>query len=232
MIVEEPTEENESDQNSIEEIDNNEIEERILRLTIDIANGIREVLEVKESDDADFIVNKFCIKHNLNDECKNVLINTIKQNLFPNNPECTKNNLKEHLHEIPQGDVIGEWLKSFNKWEKESEQKIINDILQRNKYSNKLKTKRSKATLTYSKIHNSTLIKQHNKFDDNTELNLKNPKVKNPNSHYLLYKKGVKKVPTNLLIHRTIRLTLLMLCVRVSLVSVSEISRDASQRLQ
>ena len=62
----------------------NIMEERLLSLSVNIPNGTQETLEIRINDDIEDITNKFCLKYNLDNDCKQMLNETIKKNLYNN----------------------------------------------------------------------------------------------------------------------------------------------------
>eukprot|EP00826_Nyctotherus_ovalis_P038581 TRINITY_DN3621_c0_g4_i1.p1 TRINITY_DN3621_c0_g4~~TRINITY_DN3621_c0_g4_i1.p1 ORF type:complete len:298 (+),score=64.46 TRINITY_DN3621_c0_g4_i1:128-1021(+) len=68
--------------NAPTEVPSRQKEERILSLTIDIPQGGQEVLEIKDTDNIAAIAAQFCAKYNLDEECKDVLLESIKEHLF------------------------------------------------------------------------------------------------------------------------------------------------------
>jgi hypothetical protein len=59
-------------------------EERVLKLTINIPSGNSETIEIRETDNIERIANDFCIKHELDNTSKEMLLENVKQ-IFLNN---------------------------------------------------------------------------------------------------------------------------------------------------
>ncbi len=81
-IIEEVTEENLTPSALASATRSKPEEERVLSITVDIPQGTQEVLEIRETDDIDRVTEKFCQKHELDEDCKQLLLANIRHHLF------------------------------------------------------------------------------------------------------------------------------------------------------
>ncbi len=81
-------------------------EERILSLTVDIPQGTQEVLEIRASDDIEAITEDFCAKHDLDADCKQMLLDNIRVHLFgTNGTNGTERQIQEDQSEEDRVDT-------------------------------------------------------------------------------------------------------------------------------
>lgn len=122
-------------------------EERVLSLTIDIPDGKKEILEVRTSDNIYKITEDFCIKHNLDKDCQQMLIDSIRQNLFDEPPvknvnqpsPLERDNKRSACKDKTPARQIEEISNPLDTWKKEAEQRIrqtIKKLNQPEKYEN------------------------------------------------------------------------------------------------
>jgi len=190
-IIEELTEENMSDPNWSNQKSNEKQaespphieEERILSLTVDIPQGTQEVLEIRASDDIEGITERFCQKHDLDAECKQMLLDNIRAHLFGNG--TTDQQIQEEQNEEDRNDTevrpensnnigsaelephqIGELAEELETWKKEAEEKIRSRIASSNKpvineNSRKIVEKQGLSKIpVYERLHKRALVKQ------------------------------------------------------------------------
>ncbi len=161
-------------------------EERILSLTVDIPQGTQEVLEIRASDDIEGITDRFCAKHDLDAECKQMLLDNIRAHLFgttTTDQQIQEDQLEEDRldTESPAGDApaeigmeegtteprqIEELAGELESWKKEAEQKIKEKLSMHNhpiidEHSKKIAEKRGLTRVpVYERLHKKALVKQ------------------------------------------------------------------------
>ena len=197
-IIEELTEENMSDPNwsggkSREQVTASPApaeEERILSLTVDIPQGTQEVLEIRASDDIEGITEQFCAKHDLDADCKQMLIDNIRTHLFGNANSQTEQQIQEEQQEEevqqevqqeeerPEPEIqpeqsqneepkqLEELAGELEDWKKEAEQKIREKIAMHNypsidQNSKRIAEEKGLSTIpVYERLHKKALVKQ------------------------------------------------------------------------
>lgn len=105
---------------------NNKQEEKVLSLTVDIQNGKQELLEVRESDNLEKVAEVFCIKYGLDNECKQLLINTIQHHLYDDSQKQVEEAQNEIIEQNPKH--MQELEGTLEVWKKEAELKIRNKM--------------------------------------------------------------------------------------------------------
>lgn len=144
-------------------------------MTVDIPQGDQEVLEIKASDDIERITEEFCQKHNLDDECKKMLIEKISQNLFgeperdgeiqeekgedevQNSVQSPNNDANPGV--VEEGSHLEELTSELNTWKKEAKQRIREKLVSQNQpiineNSKKIVEKRGIAQVpVYERLH-------------------------------------------------------------------------------
>jgi len=71
-------------------------------MTVDVSEGVQEVLEIRSTDNIEKIAAELCNKYNLDIEIQHLLIQTIKQNLFETELAIMENQIKEEESENEQ----------------------------------------------------------------------------------------------------------------------------------
>lgn len=168
-------------------------EERILSLTVDIPQGGQEILEIKDTDDITAIANQFCAKHNLDGECKQALLESIKEHLFGGEQAEIEAAPLEAGKESP---IMENEELVVKKRSNKKEKGVVGKTLQEKKSLDPNKMKQLNEELELWKKEVEGKIKKGNVFNQ--------PAI-NEHSKKIVEKKGLTKVPAHERLHQTAR---------------------------
>ena len=162
----------------------------MLTLTVDIPNGMKEVIEIRATDDIEKIANEFCFKHKLDESAKSMLIYNIRKILFESSKDLNLKN-KEPIKKIESKNANKErYIKP-----KQNHKPYINE------YSRKFVN--NEDVPVYERLYNRALInmkrKQNEKINLEKEFEPKENKRRNLSlskdivdlKYSLLYQRGI-----------------------------------------
>jgi len=174
-------------------------EKRILSLAIDIPQGRQEVLEIKDTDDIIDVADQFCAKHDLDEDYKQALVQSIREHLFDSKETIEESEVvvSEEENMSAESVVTGkEYPIRENKELIPKRKKMQDRMLQEKKSIDPDKMKQLKEELEVWKKQVEVKIKRGNFFNQ--------PAI-NEYSKKILEKKGLAKVPAHERLHQTAR---------------------------
>jgi len=146
-------------------------EERILSLTVDIPDGPPEILEVRSTDDIEGIAQNFCERHNLDPECKDMLIKNIRTHLLLDQKQTITQNIQnnEISNTFPKSSItrpVEDLMAELNQWKSKVQQTIEKDKHNPNKpiinsYSRKIVEKMGLQKIpVHERLHQRAVMRQ------------------------------------------------------------------------